>query len=152
MQLAEAGLAEMRALIFELRPDSLETEGLVAALEKQLAAARARHNLTVTGSLGSEPEVGLDVKEATYRIAQEALHNIVKHAQASSVSVDLADSPTDFVLRITDDGRGFDPDMDYPGHMGLRSMRERAERAGGSITIESRLGRGSTVSVRFPRV
>ena len=89
LSLAEAGLAEMRALIFELRPESLETEGLVAALEKQAAALRARHGIAVDAELCDEPDVPLEVKEALYRIAQEALHNTVKHARASRVDLRL---------------------------------------------------------------
>ena len=89
LSLAEAGLAEMRALIFELRPESLEEEGLVAALTKQSAALRARHSFTVETSLGEEPQIPLQVKEALYRIAQEALNNVVKHAHASRIDLNL---------------------------------------------------------------
>ncbi|MCB0125807.1 MAG: HAMP domain-containing protein, partial [Caldilineaceae bacterium] len=77
LQLAEAGLSEMRALIFELRPESLATEGLVVALEKQTAALRARYQLDVRADLGAEPDLPLPAKEVLYRVAQEALHNIV---------------------------------------------------------------------------
>jgi hypothetical protein len=90
VSLAEAGLTEMRALIFELRPDALELEGLVGSLEKQLAALRARHGLRIEANLGSEPEAPLDVKETLYRIAQETLNNVVKHARASSITVELS--------------------------------------------------------------
>ena len=72
----------MRALIFELRPESLEMEGLVAALTKQIAALQVRHGIEVELNLCDEPDVPLAVKEAVYRIAQEALHNAVKHAQS----------------------------------------------------------------------
>jgi signal transduction histidine kinase len=149
LSLAEAGLAEMRALIFELRPESLATEGLVAALEKQVAAVRSRHGLSVSARLCREPEVALEVKEAIYRIAQEALHNVVKHAQATSVVVELADSEGRLMLTVSDDGRGFDAGGEYPGHMGLDSMRERAEKAGGIFTVDSAPGRGTRVSVQF---
>src|SRR5215212_7481580 len=73
LSLAEAGQAEMRALIFELRPESLKTEGLIAALEKQAAALKARHRIEVDAVLCYEPEASLEAKEAVYRIAQEAL-------------------------------------------------------------------------------
>ena len=78
--LADAGLAEMRALIFEHRPESLRNEGLVAALEKHGEAMRARHELEVVLDLGAEPEIGLQEKEALYHVAQEALNNIARHA------------------------------------------------------------------------
>jgi signal transduction histidine kinase len=87
LSLAGAGLAEMRALIFELRPESLEAEGLVAALEKQAAALQARHEIPVQATLGREPDLPLEAKEALYRIVQEALHNTVKHAHASRVNL-----------------------------------------------------------------
>ena len=84
LTLAEAGLTEMRALIFELRPDSIETEGLVAALGRQVAATQARYGVKVNARLTEEPDVAVSTKEALYRIAQEAMHNTVKHARASS--------------------------------------------------------------------
>ncbi|MBX3060942.1 MAG: histidine kinase, partial [Anaerolineae bacterium] len=77
LSLAEAGLAEMRALIFELRPESLATEGLVAALEKQAAALRTRHLVEVITDFAPDPDVSLEAKEALYRVTQEALHNVV---------------------------------------------------------------------------
>jgi signal transduction histidine kinase len=149
--LAEAGLAEMRALIFELRPESLEVEGLVAALAKQAAAARARHELQVEADLGDEPALPPAAKEALYRIAQEALHNVVKHAGARRVTLRLASEGDDVVLEVGDDGVGFAADGAFPGHLGLRSMRERAERVGGTLGIESAPGRGTTVRARVPR-
>ena len=91
LSLSEAGLSEMRALIFELRPESLQNEGLIAALTKQTDAIRARHKLDVVTHFDSEPHVSLDAKEALYRIAQEAMQNIVKHAHASRVELTLRD-------------------------------------------------------------
>lgn len=135
--LAEAGLAEMRALLFELRPESLQTEGLIAALLKQTDALRARHNLAITTTFPAEPTLPLDIKETLYRVAQEALHNIVKHAAATAVSVQLDNDPAQIVLTIRDDGVGFDPDGSYPGHLGLHSMRERVSLVGGVLNIAS---------------
>jgi PAS domain S-box-containing protein len=148
--LAEAGLAEMRALIFELRPESLENEGLVVALEKQAAALRARHEIEVRATLCDEPDVPLWVKEALYRIAQEALHNTVKHARAENVEVKLECDTEGIVLEIDDDGTGFDPSSTFPGHLGLKSMRERAERLGGRFEIESGLGKGTRIRASVP--
>jgi signal transduction histidine kinase len=145
LSLAEAGLAEMRALIFELRPESLETEGLVAALEKQVAATRARYGFEVNATLGDEPELPSAAREAFYRIAQEALHNIVKHARPSTVDVALASGVGTVELLIRDDGVGFDPAGEFPGHLGLQSMRERASRVGASLTIDSSIGEGTSV-------
>jgi signal transduction histidine kinase len=150
LSLAEAGLAEMRALIFELRPESLQTEGLVAAIEKHIASTRARYSLDVTADLCPEPQVSIEVKEALYRVAQEALHNVVKHAHAHKVDVRLCSDNGAVELDVQDDGRGFDPAASYPGHVGLHSMRERIEKLRGSIAIESAAGNGSSVRARIP--
>ncbi len=149
LSLAEAGLTEMRALIFELRPESLETEGLVAALQKQIAATQARYGIDVTSTMCDEPEVPLDVKEAVYRITQEALHNVVKHARATEASVTLACTASAIDVAVSDNGGGFDTSGTFPGHIGLRSMRERAAKIGGTIEIESAPGSGTTVRARL---
>lgn len=151
LSLAEAGLAEMRALIFELRPESLETEGLIAALEKRLAAVRARHGFVVHATLPEEPDVPLEMKQAVYRIAQEALHNTAKHARAKRVNLRLHWDTEEILLAIADDGRGFNADGSFPGHLGLRSMRERAESLGGTLEVESTPGQGTRVQARIPR-
>ena len=147
--LAETGLAEMRALIFELRPESLETEGLVGALEKQAAAVQARHRLQVDTMLGDEPNVPLATKEALYRLAQEALHNVAKHARAQVVKLELESDVHELVLRIGDDGRGFDTSASFPGHLGLRSMRERTAAVGADLAIDSVPGGGTLICVRL---
>jgi len=152
LALAGAGLAEMRALIFELRPESLEIEGLVAALTKQVAVLRARYNLTVEGDLGEEPHLPIEMKHALYRITQEALHNIVKHARASTVVLRLTKEANEIILEVRDNGRGFDPAGSFPGHLGLRSMRERVTKVDGTLTIESVPGQGTCVGVRMPMV
>lgn len=149
LSLAEAGLAEMRALIFELRPDALEREGLVAAVERQAAALRARHKLRVQTDLCEEPAVSLELKEAIYRIAQESLNNIVKHAHADEVGIRLEDDEDRITLEVRDDGVGFDSQQEHPGHLGLRSMQERAARLSGALEIESSPGRGALIRVHF---
>jgi PAS domain S-box-containing protein len=146
----ERGLAEMRALIFELRPEALEQEGLAAALQRQINAVQARHQIVVMTTLCEEPDVPLAVKEAVYRIAQEALHNIVKHANARSAEVRLEYGAEQFTLDVSDDGAGFDPGEEFPGHLGLRTMRERAMRLGGTLDIESGPSAGTRVRVHIP--
>jgi signal transduction histidine kinase len=143
--LTEAALTEMRALIFELRPESLAREGLAAALERQAAALRARHGLQVSIELCPEPETPLAVKETLYRVAQEALNNVARHAQATHVWLTLACDESRLSLQVRDDGRGFDAGRDYPGHLGLHSMRERIEELGGQFRIESAPGAGTVV-------
>jgi PAS domain S-box-containing protein len=151
LQLAEAGLAEMRALIFELRPESLEREGLVGALAKQAAVLRARHGMTVDEFVDAEPEAPSAVKEALFRIAQEALNNTAKHARAGHVEVRLTAAGDALVVEIRDDGAGFDAGAQFPGHLGLQSMRERALRLGGAVEIISSSGQGTTVRAMIPR-
>jgi PAS domain S-box-containing protein len=150
LQLAEAGLAEMRALIFELRPESLATEGLVAALEKQAAALRARYGIEVSVDLPEEPAIALDVKEALYRIGQEALHNTMKHARASRSWLCLTLTAGEIMLEVADNGCGFDPDGSYPGHLGLQSMRERLIRFNGRLEITSAPGEGARIRAIVP--
>jgi signal transduction histidine kinase len=150
-RLAEAGQVEMRALIFELRPESLRTDGLVAALEKQAAVLRARHQISVQSKFCPEPDVPLGVKEVLYRISQEAIHNIIKHAQATQVTLTLECSEDQICLAVSDDGIGFDPSATYPGHIGLQSMRERAVQCRGQIQIDSVPGRGTKIQFVIPR-
>lgn len=150
ISLTEAGLAEMRALIFELRPESLETEGLVAALTKQVAVLQTRYHLTVDASLDEEPAIPLELKSALYRIAQEAFHNIVKHARANTVTLKLAQHAHEICLQVRDDGRGFDLAGSFPGHYGVRSMQERVTKMGGTITIESAPEQGVYINVLVP--
>jgi signal transduction histidine kinase len=152
LQNAEAGLAEMRALIFELRPESLKTDGLAAALTKQAEAVRKRHHIEVATDLCEEREqVPLEVKEALYRIAQEGMHNVVKHAHATRIDLKLhCDQAQTFVLEIDDDGVGFDSEAAFPGHLGLRSMRERVMRLGGVFSVASQPGQGTHIRVQIP--
>jgi signal transduction histidine kinase len=152
LALSEAGLAEMRALIFELRPESLEVEGLVAALSRQVAVLRTRHKLIVNVDIEEDLRLSLEMKQALYRIAQEALHNIVKHARASVVELHLSEMADEVILEVRDNGKGFDTSASFPGHLGLRSMRERATKMGGTFTIESLPGQGTCMVVRIPCV
>ena len=149
LTLAEAALVEMRALIFELRPESLENEGLITALAKQGASLQARHGLDMRLELGEEPTLSLDMKEALYRIAREALHNVVKHAGATKAILRLTGDSDNLLLEVIDNGAGFDTDRDFPGHLGLQSMRERVEQLGGEIQIESAVGKGTHITVKI---
>lgn len=147
---AHAGLTEMRALIFELRPESLEAEGLVAALEKQAEALRARHGIEVHIETCAEPDVPMVIKEAMYRIAQEAMHNTLKHARARTLGLRFCTTGDGIELEISDDGAGFDTGGSFPGHLGLRTMRERALRLGGIFSVTSAPGEGTSILVRLP--
>jgi signal transduction histidine kinase len=152
LSLAEAGLAEMRALIFELRPESLETEGLVVALTKQGASLQARHGISVNMELCEEPVLPLAAKESLYRVAREALHNVIKHAGASQVIVKMFTDQRDLRLEVIDNGVGFSTDQEFPGHLGLKSMRERVDQLAGSIVIQSTPGQGTHLTVVLPNI
>ncbi len=143
-------LAEMRALVFELRPDSLARDGLVQALRTHAAAVAGRMGLPVAVEAPNIDRLPAAVEEALYRIAQESLHNVVKHASASEARIVLTMTDSACLLITSDDGRGFDPAAVPPGHLGLAGMVARAERLGGSLSIESRPGSGTRVSVELP--
>jgi signal transduction histidine kinase len=152
LSLAETGMAEMRALIFELRPESLETEGLLAGITKQAASLKSRHRIEVQLNMSEEePDLSLEVKEALYRICQEALHNIIKHAHAKEVKLGLNWHKGEEVqLEIRDNGVGFDTGGSFPGHLGLRSMQERVERLKGRFEMDSFPGSGTHLKVKLP--
>ena len=151
MSLAAAGMEEMRALIFELRPESLEQEGLLVALQKLGDAMRARREAEVEVSLATqEPAIPLAMKEALYRIAQEALHNTNKHARATRVALRLDRVDDVLTLAIEDNGIGFDSSRSFPGHLGLVSMQERTAPFGGRVSIDSVPGAGTSVRVTMP--
>ena len=152
-ELTKGALAEMRALIFELRPGALAEEGLGAALTKQAAAIAAREQIAIgVVAPPSRLPLSTDAEEHLYRIALEALHNAVKHARPRRIDVAIsidADSGT-VELLVADDGIGFDTSAEHLGHLGLGTMRERATVLGGSTTVESERGVGTRVTVVVP--
>ena len=152
-ELAKGALAEMRALIFELRPGALAEEGLGAALTKQAAAIAAREQVTI--DVVAPPHrlpLSPDAEEHLYRIALEAMNNAVKHASPRRIDVAISvdDTTSQVALAVTDDGIGFDSSAQYPGHLGLGTMRERASTLGGTATLESEPGTGTRVTVLVP--
>jgi PAS domain S-box-containing protein len=149
--LTQGALAEMRALIFELRPGALREEGLTAALQKHAAAVSAREDLAIDVRA---PDERLTLPEAVethlFRLTQEAIHNAVKHASATRVVIragPVDGEPGALLLEIEDDGVGFDTTLPRPGHMGLRTMRERVRQIGGRFEIVSGAGHGTAVRV-----
>jgi len=147
-ELTHGALAEMRALIFELRPDALAEEGLVAALQRQAAALTAREGLPITVE-GPDERLPLapDVEEHLYRLAMEALHNTIRHASATRAWISISTEDDQMVVAIGDDGCGFDPTLARPGHLGLTTMADRAARIGGQFIIESSPGHGTLTRV-----
>lgn len=153
---ATAALAEMRALIFQLRPPGLSEQGLVAALQQHATALGRREGFTVKLAVSGEERYARGVEQAIYRIVQESLNNVVKHAGACCVSITLDLQPDRLMLRVSDDGRGFDLSginysPDNGRTLGLTSMRERAAELGGALELRSQLGEGTEVVVVVPR-
>ncbi|MFB3739064.1 MAG: PAS domain-containing protein [Candidatus Velamenicoccus archaeovorus] len=141
----------LRNLLVELRPPAMSPEGLEVALRTYLEEFRFPVTWTVEAELAEEPPA--DVGAIVFRIAQEALTNAGKHAEASRLDVRVGDADRGILLRVADDGRGFDargPERSEPGHIGLLSMVERAELAGGWCRITSTPGHGTVVEAWLP--
>ena len=139
--LQREALAEMRALIFELRPGNLEQDGLLPALKTHAAALQGRIGLPIVVTSDLTERLPLAVEEVLYRISQEALHNVVKHAAARQVTLSIDRIRTGVRLRIADDGKGFDAASVPDGHLGLAGMRARAEKIGATLEVDSRARR-----------
>lgn len=152
IELIDAEIDNLSALIAELRPAALDEIGLVPAL-RTLAERKGREGgiaVDVLARLGNgEARLPAETEEVAYRLAQEALNNVVKHAGASRVEALLERADGVVEVTVRDDGRGFDP-ATANGGFGLVGMRERVELAGGELRIDSRPGRGATVSATIP--
>lgn len=145
-------IGRLRSLLFDVHPAMLEREGLAKSLQTYLDRMRDAGGPAFRLDVSAEHEPVPDARATLYRIAQEALSNARKHAEADLVEVSLRAGPEGVILRITDDGIGFDPSRVVrleEGHLGLTTMRERAALAGGRCRIESAPGRGTTVEVRI---
>lgn len=142
-RLTRAAQAEMRALLAELQPSALTDTDLGDLLHLLGNALSGRVNIPVTVTVAKDVILPSEIQVAFYRICQEALNNIAKHAKASQVEIDLKAEGAALELRIRDNGRGFDPDQIMAGHYGLGMMRERAEAAGAQLSITSRPGHGT---------
>jgi nitrate/nitrite-specific signal transduction histidine kinase len=148
--LNRGALAEMRTLLLELRPAALVESSLPDLLGQLAAALRGRCQLQVDLAVdGTPPPTGLvpEVQIALYRIAQEALNNIARHANASRVEIQLAFGAAGVLLEIADDGCGFDTGAGRPDSFGLAIMRERARQIGVEVQIDSQPGSGTRISV-----
>ena len=143
-------MAEMRALLAELRPSTL-TDAKLGDLVRLLGNAfTGRTNIPVKMSVTGEGVPPGDAQVAIYRVCQEALNNIAKHAKAGLVEINLKHEGTALELSVCDDGRGFNPnEQTTSGHYGLTMMRERAEAVGAQLSITSRLGQGTELILRW---
>jgi signal transduction histidine kinase len=150
-ELTHGALAEMRALIFELRPDALAEDGLVAALSGQAAVLSAREGVVIEVDGPAERlPLGTEAEEQLYRLGQEALANVVKHARANRAAVRIAANDGTVSIEVRDDGRGFDPAAVSRGRFGLRSMRGRVADLDGRLDVTSARGSGTVVRVEIP--
>ena len=145
-QTAKEALGEMRLLLFELRPPLLEEHGLAAALRARLAGIEARSGLVTEAQIDESVRLPAAVEQDLYRIAQEALNNVLKHARASRVGVELMEVDGRVRLEVADDGVGFEP-AGASGGLGLSGIRERVDRLGATLQVESGPGDGTRIVV-----
>ncbi|MFG3163203.1 GAF domain-containing sensor histidine kinase [Streptomyces sp. NPDC048232] len=150
--LAAEAADELRAAVVELRPAALEEDGLVATLRTQIQVLDRAHTARVTFVGHGVKALPAAQEEAMLRVAQEALHNALRHSEAARVDVTLHRRGTGAVLRVADDGSGFDPrTVRRAGrHLGLVSMRDRANGTGGRLTVQSAPGKGTTIEMEVP--
>jgi signal transduction histidine kinase len=148
---ANSALKEMRTLIFELRPANLEQEGLAMVLSKHAKLIGDRHNINVRVEIKGQGRLPLHIEKALFRVAQEALNNIVKHAKATEATIVLSTQEETAYLKIKDNGVGLSEGVVKPNTLGLTSMRERVEQLGGTFQIgPNPSGQGAQVVVSVP--
>jgi len=145
----QAALKEMRMLIFGLRPSGLTQMGLQASLAQRLKSVEEKLGLQHSLKWRVVSQLEPNIEEGLYGIAQEALNNVIRHAQARSVSIRLSESEQRVTMTIKDDGVGFDPDSISSGGMGLKTMRERAASLNARLRIESQPNQGTRVIVEI---
>ncbi len=148
---AQQALKEMRLLIYELRPLTLQQEGLVGALRQRLETVERRARVETQLVVDAPLELPADVEQSLYRIAQEALNNALKHSAATQVTIHIGLEDRVLRLEVIDNGQGFDSqDSKERTGIGLASMRERAESLGGQLVVDSVPGQGTCVGVLIP--
>jgi len=149
-QLTTGALAEMRVLLLELRPNTLVTVSLDQLLQPYVLSLQGRGQIKVDLMMDPVPMLPPDVKIAFYRIVQEALNNITKHAGASQVDITIENLQERLILTVEDNGCGFNQAQIAPTSLGLRGMRERTEEIGAVFNVESKIGTGTTIQVTWP--
>jgi len=148
-QLTKGALAEMRALLLELRPAALLEKSLGELLVQLADATAGRTRISVTAEVTADRPLPENVQIGLYRVAQEALNNVIKHARAGRATLTLSGDSEEVILVVSDDGQGFVPDVSQPGRLGLDIMRERVRSIGASLRIESRPGEGTTIEATW---
>lgn len=149
-QLTTGALAEMRVLLLELRPNTLVNVSLDQLLQQYVLSLQARGQMKVDLMMDPVPMLPPDAKIAFYRIVQEALNNITKHAGATRVEITIENLQDRLILTVEDNGCGFDIARIAPTSLGLSGMRERTEEIGAVLNVESKIGTGTTIQVTWP--
>ena len=149
-ELVRQAQKELNVLIQEMRPAALEGKGLATALREYVPRWSEGSEIRADFHVGGEREVPLEVEQALFRVAQEALANVARHSGAGHAEVDLVYTKNTVTLRVADDGRGFDPSRNPGGGFGLQSMRERLVKLGGHVNVESSPGKGTRVEAFCP--
>ena len=150
-RLTRAAQAEMRALLAELRPSALTDTELGELFHLLGNAVSGRINIPVKVIVAQDVILPAEAQVAFYRVCQEALNNVARHANASQIDIELKDEGSAIELRVHDNGNGFDPEQILSGHYGLSMMRERAEAVGALLTITSRPGQGTELILRWTK-
>jgi signal transduction histidine kinase len=149
--LAAEAADELRGVVVGLRPADLAGDGLDAALRKQVELLDRVHAARITFVAGAVPRLAPNREDAVYRIAQEAVHNALRHAAPRTVEIRLSTRNGALILQVSDDGRGFAPAAgERAGPLGIASMRDRARAVGGDLVVDSRPGGGTTVRLEVP--
>ncbi len=151
-ELARGAMEELRAVVFELRPGSLEREGLATVLRKHVEVLRRVSGVKIELGVCDVPRLAAGPATQVLRIAQEALGNALRHSAAKRITVKLGGDDERLFLKVSDDGCGFDPSgPEVRGQrLGLTSMEERATELGGRLSVTSKLGEGTTVALEVP--
>jgi signal transduction histidine kinase len=150
-ELTRGALAEMRTLLLELRPAALMEANLAELLRQLAESVIGRARIQVSVEADSECDLPPKIKIAFYRIAQEALNNVAKHAEANKAWVTLSCTEEEVILRVKDDGSGFDPNNIMPDHLGVGIMHERADDIHAKLDVLSEIGHGTQVEVVWKR-
>ena len=142
----------MRTLIHELRPAAVAEDGLIPALHKHVDSLKQRDGLVVELNIHGDANIGREQEEGLFRIVQESLNNVSKHAQVDKARVTLQQTNRRVVLAVEDQGVGFDVSAVAPGeeHLGLTGIRERTEMLKGNLKVESSPGEGTRITVDIP--
>jgi NarL family two-component system sensor histidine kinase LiaS len=146
LQLNRDTQQELKLIIDELRPAALEGKGLAQAMKEYAGRWQEHTGIQVKTAISGERSLPFEVEQALYRVLQEALANIARHAEADSVGLSLGMSPEKVTLIVADNGRGFDVNTISPNSYGLAGMRARLSEVGGTLHVASTLSAGTTVT------